>query len=119
MDVRRRICRNPASILCALSLALLIGLGLWLRVTSLEAFPEPNGDEAWYGVQAGRLVQSRPFATRTGNGNPVNPFHLGVEVVLLGIFKPSLWILRVSAAAGGIAAVALAYPLLSRALDRT
>jgi len=119
MVVRRFRPRGLGPTLCALNLALLFGLALWFRVTSLESFPEPNGDEAWYGVQAGHLVQGAAFSPRTGNGNPVNPFHVGFEVLLLLAFKPSLWILRVSAVVGGIAAVGLTYPLMSRALDRT
>ena len=119
MDLRRYIPRGLGPILCAINLALLFALALWFRVTSLEAFPEPNGDEAWYGVQAGHLIRGAAFSPRTGNGNPVNPFHAGFEVLLLLAFKPSLWILRVSAVVGGVAAVGLTYPLMSRALDRT
>ena len=118
MVVRRFIPRGLGRILLAANLAALFGLALWFRVTSLESFPEPNGDEAWYGVQAEHLLQGRPFSPRTGNGNPVNPFHAGFEVLLLLGFPPSLWILRASAVAGGVAAVGLTYPLIRRALDR-
>ena len=119
MADRRFAPRDLGRLACALNVAALLGLALWFRVTSLEAFPEPNGDEAWYGVQAGHLVRGLPFSPRTGNGNLVNPFHVGFEVLLLLVFKPALWILRISAVVGGVAAVGLTYPLMSRALDRT
>ena len=119
MVVRRDIPRDLGSILCALNLAIFLGIGLWLRVTSLETCPEPNGDEARYGVQAGPLVRGLPFAHRTTSRNPVNPSHVGFEARLLLLSEPWLGIVRVSAVAGGVAALGLNYPLMSRAWDRT
>ena len=119
MLARRPTPRDLPAIALGVNLALLFGAALWLRLTSLEALPEPNGDEAWYGVQAEHLIHGKAFATRTPNGNPLNPFHVGTEALLLLAFRPSFWVLRISSAAAGIGAVALTYRLGSRMLDRT
>ncbi len=118
MIVRRLTRRDLPAVALAANLALLFGVAVWLRTTSLESLPEPNGDESWYGVQAGRIIRGLPFAPRTPNGNPLNPFHVGTEALLLLAFRPSFWILRVSSAASGIAAVVLAYVLGRKVLDR-
>lgn len=119
MIARRPTRRDLPAILLGLHLALLFGAALWLRLTSLEALPEPNGDESWYGVQASRIIRGQAFAVRTPNGNPLNPFHVGVEALLLLAVRPSFWVLRISSAAAGIAAVVLAYRMGARVLDRT
>ncbi len=103
----------------AMALAAIFAAALWLRVTSLESMPYPDGDEAWYGIQAEQFLAGRPVALLTPTGNPLNPFYAGLEVPLLKIFRPSLWILRVPSAACGILAVVLAYVLVSKLFDRT
>jgi hypothetical protein len=98
--------------------AILLFAAAWLRVTSLETLREPNGDEAWYGVQAGRLLLGEPFAWRTPNGNPLNPLHLAPQVALQAIYGPRLWILRWPSVVGGLALIGLTYALGRRWLDR-
>ncbi len=102
-----------------LGLAGLFGVALWARVSSIETAPLPDGDEAWYGVQVEHLLQGKPFAVRTGNGNPLNPFHAGLQIPLLWAFPPAFWMLRVPSMLAGILAVVLMYGLMARVLDRT
>lgn len=107
----------PIRLRTALPVALLIGLGVWLRVTSLETYPEPNGDEAWYGVQVGRLLTGRSFAVCTGNGNLMNPAHILPQVPLIALFGAEPWTLRIPSLVGGLLAIVLAHRLLSRQFD--
>lgn len=99
-------------------LGALLAVTGWYRVTSLEAFPPPNGDEAWYGVQAWHLLHGRSFDWHTPNGNVLNPFHIGLEVPLLAAFGPRHWVLRAPSVLGGILTVVLAWRLGRRVLDR-
>ena len=102
----------------AIPVAMLFAFGLWFRVSSLEALPEPDGDEAWYAVQYHRLLHGEPFSAQTPHGNPLSPFHAAIEVPLLLAFRPSLWILRMPSVIAGILAVILTYALGARLLDR-
>jgi len=102
----------------ALPLALLFAFALWYRVSSLEALPEPDGDEAWYAIQYLHLLHGEPFSAQTPHGNPLSLFHAAIEVPLLMVFKPSLWILRMPSVVTGILAVVLTYVLGVRMLDR-
>jgi len=110
---------NVARLALMLGIAGLFAVAFWARVSSIETAPLPDGDEAWYGVQVEHLLQGKPFAVRTGNGNPLNPFHSGLQVPLLWAFPPSFWILRVPAVLAGVLAVVLMYVLMARVLDRT
>jgi hypothetical protein len=93
-----------------------LGLGAWLRVTSLETLPEHLGDESYYGLQVLKLYRGEPCTIWTTSGNlMVYPILLAP---LLLVLKPTLWVLRVPAAASGILAFALMYPLGRRLLDR-
>lgn len=109
--------RIPRAVGLAATVVLFVA-AIWLRVTSLETLREPNGDEAWYGVQVGRLLRGEPFAWRTPNGNLVNPLHVGPQVVLQAMFGPQLWILRWPSAVAGVALIGLTYALGRRMLDR-
>jgi 4-amino-4-deoxy-L-arabinose transferase-like glycosyltransferase len=97
----------------------LVGAGVWLRLSSLDALPDPNADEAFYGVQAGWLLRGKPFAWRTPNGNPLHPFNAGLQVLLQVVFGPRDWTLRAPAALGGTAAVVAAYALMRRSHGET
>jgi hypothetical protein len=100
------------------ALAAAAALALWLRVTSLGAIPEFNADEAWYGVQANRLLAGAGCAAASPTGNPPNPFLWGMNLALHLAFAPAAWVLRVPAVACGLLAVVLAYVLGARVLDR-
>jgi hypothetical protein len=113
--MRRKVVRAALG----LNLALLVGAGLWLRVTSLEGLPEVCGDEVWYGVQMGRLLRGQAFQRSTFSGNPLNPLYSGLMVPLLALFRPSGWIVRAPAVLCGILAVVFTYRLGTRVLDRT
>jgi hypothetical protein len=93
-------------------------LGVWLRLSSLEAFPEVTGDEAWYGVQAQHILEGGPFETTTFSGSPLNPFYTGMHLPLLMLFRPAPWMVRAPAAFCGILAVMFAYVVGARGLDR-
>ena len=99
-------------------LIVLILVSFWFRVCSLENIPGINGDEAWYGVQASKILMGQSFAMQTPTGLPLNPFFTGIEVPLLLVFEPSLWILRIGAVLSGLLAVLLIWVLGSRVLDR-
>src|SRR5262249_23537105 len=75
-------------------------------------------DEAWYGVQAYHLVRGEPFEFRTITGNPLNPLHTGLEILLLLLFKPAYWILRAPAVLSGVLAIAATYLLGARVFGR-
>jgi hypothetical protein len=101
-----------------LVLGLLFALAIWLRVTSLEALPDIDADEAWFATQFVHILRGEPFEDRTPTGNPLSPFQAPIEVPLLLAFKPSLWITRVPSVVAGILAAILSYILGSRILDR-
>jgi hypothetical protein len=107
-----------ASITLKVALVLLFAGALWFRITSLEALPLLDGDEAWQAIQFSKMVRGEPFAAQTGTGIPLSPFHLVLEIPLL-LFKSSLGILRVPTVITGILAVLWTYRLGTRMLDRT
>jgi 4-amino-4-deoxy-L-arabinose transferase-like glycosyltransferase len=102
----------------ALAVGLLVALSLWMRVSSLEALPDIDGDEAWYGVQAGRILRGQPYSLWTAHHNPVNPLHIGIVGLVLTVARPELWVLRVPCLLAGLAAIPATYWLMARALDR-
>lgn len=102
-----------------LTILAMFAVAFWFRVEGLPDLPGINGDEAWYGVQAENLLAGRPVAWRTPTGLPLNPFLVGIEVLLLTVFEPSFWILRAPSVICGVLAVVLTYVLGSRVLDRT
>jgi hypothetical protein len=103
---------------CIVTVILLFAAALWLRTTSLEDIAEPNGDEAYFGIQAARLLNGETFAAQTGSNNILDPFTTGMQLPFLLFFGPSFWVLRVPSVISGILAVILAYTLGSRILDR-
>lgn len=102
----------------AIPLGVILGVGAWFRVTSLETMHFPDADEAWYGVEALKLARGEAMATRTTAGNLLDPYIVPMEAALLTVFEPSLWILRAPSVAGGILAVVLAMLLGRKCLDR-
>jgi hypothetical protein len=108
-----------ARYIALLTLAALFTLALWYRVTSLEAFPDPEGDECWFGTQFAHMARGESFETVTPLDNPLTPFQALIEIPLLLVFKPAFWILRVPSVAANVLAVILIFVLGSRVLDRT
>lgn len=115
----RRIAAVGASALVALVFAAALTARFW----HLGTAPGLNGDEAWHGVQAARLLAGDATAWRTGSrahfGLPPNPLITASDALLLAVASPRLWLLRVPSAVAGALAVLLALALGRRALDQT
>ncbi|HYW77933.1 MAG TPA: glycosyltransferase family 39 protein [Thermoguttaceae bacterium] len=112
----RRI--TPAQVLLAVNVAGLCLVALWFRCRSLENIPGTNGDEAWYGVKALRLLWGEEFCLRTPTRNALNPFFYGPIVLLNTVFPPSIRLLRSVALLSGLAALAINWVLCRRVFDR-
>ncbi|MEE8451687.1 MAG: glycosyltransferase family 39 protein [Thermoguttaceae bacterium] len=112
----RRI--TPAQIFLAINVAGLCLVALWFRCRSLENIPGTNGDEAWYGVKALRLLWGEEFCLRTPTQNPMNPFFYGPIVLLNTCFPPSIRLLRGVALVSGLAALAINWVLCRRVFDQ-
>lgn len=113
---RRRI--TPAQVFLAVNVAGLCLVALWFRCRSLENIPGTNGDEAWYGVKALRLLWGQEFCLQTPTRNPMNPFFYGPIVLLHTCFPPSIRLLRSVALVSGLAALAINWVLCRRVFDR-
>jgi hypothetical protein len=117
LDVRERpanrwhVTWNTANVVALLVVA--IGLRTW----HLGNVPGINGDEAWSGVQALRLLHGQEIEWRTPNGNPINPFYFIPLLVLHATSAPSFVLLRLVALASGLAALVANYMLCRRAFD--
>ncbi|MDR3634747.1 MAG: glycosyltransferase family 39 protein [Isosphaeraceae bacterium] len=111
--------RRAVTWTCQAVVVLLFAAAFWLRASSLESLPEPNGDEAWHGTQAYHIAHGEPVYLQTGNGNPLNPLNTGLMSLLLKFSEPRLWVLRTPALICGVLAVILAYFLSVRVLDKT
>ena len=83
-------------------MALLLGGGVVLRLMRLGNLPGVNGDEAWMGAQAMRLLAGEEVAWWTPTGNPLNPFSFVPLLLTHLIFPPSIAHLRWVAAASGL-----------------
>jgi hypothetical protein len=105
-------------LLLAAGLAILFAAALWLRVSSLGAFPWHNADESYYGVQTAHLLRGEAFAVRTMNHNIINPFLIALQGPFHLVSRPSVWVLRAPAVICGILAVILTYVIGVRVLDR-
>jgi hypothetical protein len=90
---------------------------IWLRSWHLENVPGINGDEAWAGVQALKLLQGEPIEWRTPSGNPINPFFFLPLVALHALHAPSFVLLRLTPLVSGLVALAANYYLCRRAFD--
>ena len=105
-----------AQALCA---AALLAAAVFLRCWKLGNLPGLNGDEAWGGIAALRLVGGHAISLHTPSGNPINPFLVGPLAALHAVFPPSFVLLRSVAVLSGLAALALNYVLCRRVFDRT
>lgn len=87
-----------------LVLGLVVALAMAARVVELSNIPGVNGDEAWYGVQIGRLLQGQPFDWKTPSRLPLNPFYVGLQAPFLALSPPEFWILRMPSLLAGVLA---------------
>ena len=101
----------------AILTTLLLAIAIAFRIYALGRLPGINGDEAWYGVQAERILDGLTGSWRTPTGNLPGPIHLGLLLGLLKIFEPSLALLRVPSVICSLAAMMLAW-LAGRRFDR-
>lgn len=102
--------------LLAVNLFALFALALWLRITSLE-MPAFNGDEAFYGVQASKLVHGESTDSDTASGNILNVLVLGADLPLYWALGPSSLVIKLPGAIAGGLAVIAAWFGLKRGLD--
>src|SRR5262245_46473531 len=89
----------------------LVAVSFLYRVLWLNRLPGINGDEAWYGVQVQRFMHGEPWSGRTPTGLPINPLLFLTEWLLLSIFKPSFWILRLPIVIWSAVGLVLTYVL--------
>ena len=99
----------PFLLLNALALVL---AAVWLRGQALGNIPGVNGDEAWYGVEAWRMLHGQAAGWHTPTGNPLNPLLVGPLALLHLWLPPSIVLLRSVALASGLAALAVNWLLL-------
>src|SRR5262245_17246251 len=97
---------------------LAVAVAVAARTIELGRWPGLNGDESWYGVNVLEFLSGGTPFLHTGVGNPLNPIHSGLLLLVSTIFDPSPALLRVPAVILGIAAVVIAYPLLARPLGQ-
>ncbi len=114
----KRIGRTLAATGLAVALAALLGEALWLRACALGAMPEVNGDEAFYGLVAGRAVLGRKVPLLTHSGNVPDPFYALMLAPLIAVFGPKFWVLRLPALISGVLAVVVAWTLGRRVFGR-
>jgi hypothetical protein len=115
--VRRRF--DWLRLLLVVNVLAILTVAIGLRAWHLGNIPGLNGDEAWSGVQAMRLVGGQPFSCRTPTGNPVNPFYLGPLAALHLFLAPSTAVLRIPALVSGLAALVVNFWLSRRVLGST
>src|SRR5687767_12565573 len=103
-------------IFCLFGGLALLAVAVWLRAWDLGRAPGVNGDEAWAGVQAERVLHGQCVSARTPTGNPLNPFFIIPQVLLHASWEPSFALLRLPALVSGLLALALNFFLCRRAL---
>jgi 4-amino-4-deoxy-L-arabinose transferase-like glycosyltransferase len=96
-------------ILLAVNAVALLAVSFWLRGHELASLPGINGDEAWYGIQAGQMLRGEKYLLRTPSALPVNPLFFGPVVLVHCFGAPSILLLRSVAVACGLATLAVNY----------
>jgi Dolichyl-phosphate-mannose-protein mannosyltransferase len=91
--------------------------GIGLRLWQLDIVPEPDGDEAFYGIQSYRLAHGKASTLVTSSGNLIDPFIPLIQVPLSRIGGPSTLMLRLPCALSGVFTVCLVYFAGRRVLD--
>jgi len=114
----RSLCSRWAPALIWLNVFGLLAAGVWLRLQLLGNLPGLNGDEAWYGVQAMRLLRGEGCQLSTPTGNPLNPLFFGPVVLAHWLFGPSIAVLRSVAVLSGLAALVVNWALCRRVFGR-
>lgn len=94
------------------------GLALIARFAQLDNIPGLNGDEAWYGLWAERLLAGTVSDWHTPTGNLINPFLLLPLCALQAVTAPAPWVLRFGAAISGVAFVAVGFLCLRCTCER-
>jgi hypothetical protein len=92
----------------------LLAVAVGFRCWGLGQMPGVNGDEAWSGVMAERLLHGQCVSLRTPTGNPLNPFFLAPQVLVHAFAGPSFAALRVTSVASGLIALILNFCLCAR-----
>jgi hypothetical protein len=95
----------------------LLSVAVALRAWQLGNIPGVNGDEAWAGVQAARLLAGESVAWRTPHGNPLNLFLVLPLAALQAVALPSFTLLRLPSLVSGLVALIANYFLCRRAFD--
>jgi hypothetical protein len=108
-----RVSRLERAIAIA-SIAALLGIAMYFRLSDLASIPGIDGDEAWWGVQATRWLHGEPYETRTTSGNPVDLAFLIPLGLMHGVSPPSFGLLRSLPALTNLAALALGFALVRR-----
>ena len=115
--VRRRF--DWLRLLLVVNVLAILAVAIALRGWRLGNIPGLNGDEAWSGVQAMRLIGGQSISLRTPTGNPVNPFYLGPLALLHLFLTPSITVLRIPALVSGLAVLAVNFFLCRRVFGST
>jgi hypothetical protein len=110
----RRAWERAADSLSFAAGGVLILIAVWFRCVDLGRIPGINGDEAWYGVQAVRILDRGCVAARTPTGNPLNPFMIVPQVLLHEFAPPTFALLRTPALVSGLLALLLNFALCHR-----
>ncbi len=95
--------------LLAANLILLLAAATLCRALELDHIPGLNGDEAWQGVQAQRVLRGEAISWRTPTGNPINPLTFLPLLALHACLPPSVALLRLIPLVSGVAALLVNY----------
>lgn len=97
----------------------IVGVGVLFRFRELGWVPGINGDEAWYGLLAQRIVSGRAEGWLTPSGVLPNPVFLALHVLCAALLPPSPVALRVPSLVAGLATLGVAYYVTRRMLGKT
>jgi hypothetical protein len=120
-EVDTCVARRPpvsAATVVTVNTIVLLTVALVLRVWRLGSVPGINGDEAWSGVEALKLLSGAGIEWQTPTGNPINWFFLLPMTALHAIWPPSFVLLRITPLVSGVAALVANYLLCCKAFDR-
>ena len=90
---------------------LIVAAAVFLRLYEIHRLPGMHGDEAWYGVQARRLLAGELVEWRTPTSNVPGILQLGSLTLLHAIFPPSLLLLRLPVLISSLASMLLIYAI--------
>ncbi len=113
----RRLPSSPWQLFAIINCLALLIVAVLLRALDLGNIPGINGDEAWSGVQALRILKGETFDWRTPTGNPINFFFMLPLIGLHAALPASFALLRVVPLVSGLLALAANYFLCRRAFD--